>query len=401
MVTLSPARRRRRAAGCAVSGVAAARPGAARGAGRAAQVRLAVPEQQVVRRLAHHRDQFGAVRHVNRLAAAVCLGVARAVPVEVVAARPPPAPVVLGDGDLGVRRVVGSFDVSERRRIGSCQHTSGLVSTGCRSWLRARRAGRTRSHREPRSVVEDARALVHRRLALAVLVELDPVRAFLPCADVVELPVVGAEQLDQRGDALLVGLVGEVRAERAAAVVRPIGVDALAAGAEDAAPPRAQPGEVAPVGCLASAGSSNSIQARGKSSSLRAPSQPSRGPTAKPDSLHESENAPFSTSARTRVTCSSSMPTAGPRRCRHRRSRSRCGWPSTSREGALSEGGIDALVSFVGRALVEAEDKGASRSRVRHLGDPRGKQLPTRSSRSSQKRTGVEFECCPARMRRG
>ena len=45
--------------------------------------------------------------------------------------------------------------------------------------------------------------------------------------------------------ALLVLLVGEVRAEGAAAVVRAFGEDPRAAGAEDARPPRRQPGEVA------------------------------------------------------------------------------------------------------------------------------------------------------------
>ena len=44
--------------------------------------------------------------------AVVRVGVARAVPVEVVAAGTPPASVVLGDGDLGVRRAVRELDLA-------------------------------------------------------------------------------------------------------------------------------------------------------------------------------------------------------------------------------------------------------------------------------------------------
>ena len=79
-----------------------------------AQVRLARRRQHVVRRLPHQRDQLGGVGEVDRLGADVGLGVARAVPVEVVAAGTPAAAVVLADGDLEVRRVVVALDVAER-----------------------------------------------------------------------------------------------------------------------------------------------------------------------------------------------------------------------------------------------------------------------------------------------
>jgi hypothetical protein len=95
---------------------------------------------------------------------------------------------------------------------------------------------------EARTVEEDAGALVHGGLAVAVLVDLDPV---LAAALVVELPRLRRELLDVAADPLLVVLVGEVRAQRAAAVVRPVGVDPLAALAEDAGPARRQPREVA------------------------------------------------------------------------------------------------------------------------------------------------------------
>ena len=62
----------------------------------------------------------------------------------------------------------------------------------------------------------------------------------------VVLPLVRAELLDDLLDPLDVVVVGEVRAEGAAAVVGAVGVDALAAAAEDAGPARGQPGQVAP-----------------------------------------------------------------------------------------------------------------------------------------------------------
>ena len=66
-----------------------------------------------------------------------------------------------------------------------------------------------------------------------------------PLAVGLELPEVGAELLDVRRHPLLVGLVGEVGAQRAAAGVGCVGVDALAALAEDAVVARGQPGQVA------------------------------------------------------------------------------------------------------------------------------------------------------------
>ena len=79
-----------------------------------AQVGLAAAGQHVVRRLAHQLDQLGGVGQVDRLDADVRLGVAGAVPVEVVAAGTPAAPVVLADRHLDVGRVVGALDVAER-----------------------------------------------------------------------------------------------------------------------------------------------------------------------------------------------------------------------------------------------------------------------------------------------
>ena len=70
-------------------------------------------DQLVVRRLAHQLDQLGRAADVERLGRVVRLGVARAVPVEVVPAGAPAAPVVLHDRDLGVRRAVLPLDGAE------------------------------------------------------------------------------------------------------------------------------------------------------------------------------------------------------------------------------------------------------------------------------------------------
>jgi hypothetical protein len=85
---------------------------------------------------------------------------------------------------------------------------------------------------------------VHSRLALALVVGLHP-RVLGPGAGVVELPGLRRQQLREPPHALLVALVGEVCAERAAAVIGPPGIDALAALTEDAHVARRQPGEVA------------------------------------------------------------------------------------------------------------------------------------------------------------
>ena len=77
------------------------------------QVRLAVAHQLVVRPVAHQLGQLGRIGDVERLDRDVRLGVAGAVPVEVVAARAPAAPVVLADRDLGVLRVVLPLHVAE------------------------------------------------------------------------------------------------------------------------------------------------------------------------------------------------------------------------------------------------------------------------------------------------
>ena len=100
---------------------------------------------------------------------------------------------------------------------------------------------------EAGTVEEDAGAVDDLGLAGAVLLLGPVVLVAGGAADGVVLPLVLAELLDGLLDALPVVLLGEVRAERAAAVVGPAGVDALAAAAEDARPAARQPRQVAAV----------------------------------------------------------------------------------------------------------------------------------------------------------
>src|SRR5690242_5381386 len=71
---------------------------------------LAVLHQCRVALRAHQLDQLRLMGEEDGLGGDVGLGVARAVPVEVVTARPPAAAVVLADRHLGVRRAVLALD---------------------------------------------------------------------------------------------------------------------------------------------------------------------------------------------------------------------------------------------------------------------------------------------------
>ena len=116
---------------------------------------------------------------------------------------------------------------------------------------------------KPGPVLEDARALVRAGLPVAVLVLRDPA-GLRP--HVVVLPDVRREPRHVPGDPLLVVLVREVGAQRAAPVVRAARLDALAP-----LPKMQFQREVSHVRshrkiCSSSAGSGNSTHARAKSS---------------------------------------------------------------------------------------------------------------------------------------
>ena len=216
------------------------------------EVRLAAQHELGVALFAHERGELGAVAAVDRLGADVRLGVGRAVPVEVVATGAPAATVVLGDGHLEVRGVVGALDGAVRPADRQLPADVGLG-------LVRRAAGEHRvlvqgapgAGGEAGPVEEDAGAVDHLGLAGVVLLlgpRLEARRVLVaePAAAGVHLPLVLTELGHHGLHALEVVVVGEVRTEGAAAVVGAVGVDALAARPEDARPARRQPGEVEP-----------------------------------------------------------------------------------------------------------------------------------------------------------
>src|SRR5687767_14720152 len=64
--------------------------------------------EDLVRGCAHQRHQLSAVLQIHRAYAAMCLGIGRAVPVEIGSPGTPTVTAVLANSDLGVGRVVGA-----------------------------------------------------------------------------------------------------------------------------------------------------------------------------------------------------------------------------------------------------------------------------------------------------
>ena len=191
--------------------------------------------------------ELGRVGAVDGLAADVRLGVAGAVPVEVVAAGTPAAAVVLGDRDLEVARAVGQLDRAEGaadrqlpadvglERVRLARRSGRRAGAG-RSPAPAGKPGRLRKMQAPSTTL---------RLAGAVLLLGPVVLAARGPADGWYCHSSSPSSSTAFSTRFQSSFVGEVRAERAAAVVGPAGVDALAAAAEDARPAARQPGQVA------------------------------------------------------------------------------------------------------------------------------------------------------------
>ena len=116
--------------------------------------------------VAHQLAQLAGVAAEDRLAADVGLGVARAVPVEVVAARTPAPAVVLGDADLQVGRLVGQLDGAvgpADRQLPADVRLEGVRLLAVEHRVLVQRAPSSR--RETRTVEEDAGAVDDPRLA--------------------------------------------------------------------------------------------------------------------------------------------------------------------------------------------------------------------------------------------
>ena len=192
----------------------------------------------------------------------------------------------------------------------------------------------------------------------------------------------------QLGDALLVVVVGEVRAERAAAVVGPVGVDALAAAPEDAGPARRQPGQVAAEDLLSSAGSRNSTHARGKTRSTS-------GTAAEPTSRASSSRTAYLDRVRLGVLDIGSNTGhllvvdahggAAPLPAYSFKEPLRLA-EHLDADGSMTESGIVALTDFVAQRPAGRRGQGLrGDARLRHLGGPRRHQL-RRGARPGQGR---------------
>ena len=181
----------------------------------------------------------------------VGLGVGGAVPVEVVPTGPPAVATVLTDAHLGVGRLVGPGHrpvLAPHRQLPAdvglgLQEVPALAER--QQVQRAALAGR-----ESGSVQEDAGAVDHPGLAPGQLALRDVVRVLEldPAAGLgrtLVLPLAALELLGRPGHPLLVLVVSEVRTERAAPVVGPVGVDARTPLTENAGPAGREPGQVA------------------------------------------------------------------------------------------------------------------------------------------------------------
>ncbi len=208
-------------------------------------MRLAEADEQVVRRPAHELHELGTVADVDRLPTDVRLGVARAVPVEVVTAGTPAAAVVLADADDLHRRAVRPLHVvvgaTDRELPADVRLGLEGVAAGAQRVARAARSpGRPRSPARLRKTHAPSTTRVLRAPSSSFSTSF-----LVPwCCQSSGVSVLGEAHRP-----LLVGLVGEVRPEGAAPVVRPVAVDAVAAAAVDARPGRRQPGQVAPDRC--------------------------------------------------------------------------------------------------------------------------------------------------------
>ena len=207
------------------------------------------------------------------------------------------------------------------------------------------------------------------------------------------LPQLVVEHVDVRRDPLLVGLVGEVGAEGAAADVGRVGVDAAAALAEDARVARRQPGEVAAHHLGLVGGVRRTRRTRGeRPGRLRARRNPTC-PRDSPSTLGPCVWA-SSTSGPTPGTCWWSTPTAARRRCRRTPTRSRCASPSTSTtpEPCPSRGSTRSPTSPP-QALAGRRGEGLrGHAGVRDLGGPRRRQLRRGARPRSRDRTGLPIE---------
>src|SRR5215207_9706477 len=200
------------------------------------------PSQDRVCALAHQRHQLDAIAAVDGNPAMVGLGIGGAVPVEVVPAGAPGLPGVFTDGDFGVGGLVGTghrTEVAADRQLPTDVWLGLDVVASLPKRQQVQRAAS--ASREARAVEEDAGAVHHAGLAagwLAVPYGLRRLRLHPAVGGrlILVLPQLTGELPGGLAYSLLIGVIGEMRAQCAASVVRAIGVDTRTAAAEDAGP---------------------------------------------------------------------------------------------------------------------------------------------------------------------
>jgi hypothetical protein len=212
---------------------------------------LTHPDQYLVRRRTHERDQLRAVLQIDRAQTVVSLGVGRAVSVEIGSAGPPSIAAVLTDADLGIGRIVCTGHGTELAADWQLPADVWLGFQEVSALAQGQQVqGATLTSGKAGAIEKDARAIDDPRFPARQFAFGDMIRMLLlnPAADacvLLVLPLAGLQLLDRFADPLLIRGVCEMSTQGAAAVMRPVGVDPSAAAAIDARPPRGQPGEVA------------------------------------------------------------------------------------------------------------------------------------------------------------
>ena len=200
-------------------------------------------DQDLIRCCAHEREQLGAILDLHRPYALMRLSIGRAVPIEIGATGTPTIPAVLADGDFGICRVVSTvyrsklaayrqlpadirLGFQEIATLAQSQQVQCAALTCWKSWTIQKDAGAV-----------DHPCLATRQFALGNVIRMllfDPARD--ACITLV-LPLASLQLPDRLADSFLVLGVSKVRAQGAAAVVRPVGVDTSTASPVDAGPP--------------------------------------------------------------------------------------------------------------------------------------------------------------------
>ncbi len=300
------------------------------------EVAFAVRDQLVVRRSSHQLDELRLVGDVSA-SRATCASV---LPEQYQSRSWPPgpqprrsySPIVTSVYDVSSCRLM----VRKVRRIGSCQQTSGFVSSGLRPCCSARECSA-----QPAPVGKSWRLWKMQAdwpSCSTTFVLRSPSSSFSIQSDFLTFPPCACGWNCHRSGPSW-STYDETRfssalsAKCAPSVQHPtsgdVGVDAVAALAEDARVARGQPGQVA-LEHLVSVARVDELDEGAREDQIDLRHRTSLGRGARGNRFGPCASASW-TSAPTRGTSLSSTRIVVRRRCRRTPTRSRCGWPSTSR----------------------------------------------------------------------